>query len=379
MQILRQGHTASIYDTLTEINWAITDMCNYKCTYCFGQKPLNVENFSSRQDLQAAVKHIVAMNHSSYAVTFGGGEPTSHPHLQECICDLHESLGDRLAHILIITNGSRKVAWYENLFKQQKNTRLNINFSIHTEHVKLENIIEFTLYCANMLRIHFELMFNPDKRGYVHAVFKKLCLLRESVPFSLRVAQLREPPLFATVDTRYTPDDFAWMDKANQEFYAIAKKSGIFPQWRSNTQSKGLWDIVQNGERNLVTFSDRNQAMRNGLLNFKGMWCTMGTGLIAIDPDGTVRGAQCRLASRSRYNIFKNNPYDDPNFMGLVRCSEPNCGCGANDLIPKFADKDEALEFLRIYKTKVLTKENARNHLNHLKSQIGRIRSMYKK
>ena len=80
------------------------------------------------------------------------------------------------------------------------------------------------------------------------------------------------------------------------------------------------------------------------------MYCFTGSHMASIYPNGEVKGLICNHV-KPHFNIFKKDIIQNTYFMKLVKCSLPSCGCGANDPILKFRDKDEAGNILKILKS----------------------------
>ena len=85
------------------IDWNITDRCNYNCRHCFhaADNSFPRDEFSL-EEAKCFLDDVVTCGISSLRLT--GGEPTLHPHIREILTLMREK-GIRLA--TLITNGSR--------------------------------------------------------------------------------------------------------------------------------------------------------------------------------------------------------------------------------------------------------------------------------
>lgn len=349
--IYRQGTFESFYDTPIEVNWPITDMCNYRCSYCFGQRPIEKERFSSLKQIEVAVSNIAKLRHNRIMVTLAGGEPTLHPYFYDILRLLKENLQERLKTVLIITNGSRNQELYEQIAALGEEINIKVEISIHTEYVNMDHIVNLIKMMSPKINLEFPLMFNPEKRETVHKIFNELLELRKNNPFHLIVQTLRQPPNFDVLDCRYTEDDFRWQRDATQQFEEVSRSSVSNirrEEWENAFPKTFFWDIEDKEGRKIITDLDRNKAFQIGLLNFKGMFCTMGSSILSIGPDGTCRKVHCPVDTKT-HNIFEDIDAEEMNKTYLLKCPYENCGCGTNHPVPKFLDENEAITFIKTH------------------------------
>ncbi|MBD5647812.1 MAG: radical SAM protein [Desulfovibrio sp.] len=349
--ITRTGVLETFTGMPLEVNWGITKMCNYKCSYCFGQDALDNSRFTSLAYLKKAVDHIAELNRDTVRFTFGGGEPTTHPGLGELIEHIHHSFANRLQSVLVISNGSRNPKLYDRLVENEEIDRLRFNISLHTEFMELDHITSLIECLSHKALLSLNLMFHPLKRDFVRAVHQKLCELRLAYPFTLHVIFLLRKPRFDTMDERYLLQDFEWQKQATEEFGRAAQNG---PDMTFLTQRGYSGDLFWNyadpaRPYQKMAGKDRDTLLAEGNFNFKGMHCIHGSSLLCIGPDGTASGARCPEA-RKTYNIFQENPFTHRDFIRPVRCSSANCGCATNDQLPKFASEEEAHDFAEMYR-----------------------------
>lgn len=344
----RQGQYNTFYGMPLYINWHLTSMCNYKCSYCFyqGDKSIRKERFSTLTQLQAAVKHITNLNRPEYYITLaGGGEPTIHPHFFELIDLLHKSLKEKLKGINLITNGSQNNKFFNTLAHYAQCAPISVLFSIHTDHVKIKNIVECIENYSNIIKLNFNLMQNPAKQAYVNEIHDKLSMLRKKYTFNLNVNLLRNPPDFDTLDSRYAPIDITWRKEANERFENI---QGSALECQNTASSPLSFRFITKIHDDEIINKPYGHTRDEGLLNCNGLYCVAGSHLLAINSNGTCRGLRCSLAPLSADRIADNSPYEDENFITYVQCTMQNCGCSTNHVVPKFADKNEAKIFVEI-------------------------------
>lgn len=350
MKILKQGAKECLKDLPFQVNWIITNDCNYRCTYCFhygkGKTPPPHVPFATLEQLRIAVDNIASLNRPWYDIIFSGGEPTVQPHLFELISMLHETLGERLNNVLIITNGSRNKKLYKGLSGLAESINVELNISIHTDHVDMNHILELIENLSADIRMHFSLMFNPDKRDFVHEIYDIMLEQRKKHWFTMRVAMLSEG---SNIDPRYTPEDFTWQKAANEGFRNLVKSVNLSqtPRKRAYHGLQLFTDIEDNGEKKTLTNVDYNQKYVNSMVLFKGMYCVACAYLLSIWPNGWGNGMVCN-DDRVWHNIYSKNCFQPvlSKLIHAVKCTKPNCTCSANYPIPKFASEEDAKKYV---------------------------------
>jgi MoaA/NifB/PqqE/SkfB family radical SAM enzyme len=111
----RAGNSSE-HSQIKRCEMIITENCNFKCPYCRGlradiygakiRKQLTIEEIKNNIDYWCKDKPLEN-------IRFSGGEPTAHPDLLEAI-EYAKSRG--IIRIAISTNGSNRMAYYEELF-----------------------------------------------------------------------------------------------------------------------------------------------------------------------------------------------------------------------------------------------------------------------
>lgn len=353
--IVRHGHINAFYNDSLEVNWSLTDMCNYNCSYCFfhdsEKKKLNRSRFTTLEQLKNAVDNIASLKRSKYSIVLSGGEPTVHPHFAEILKYISLKIDNSALEIVVITNGSRLPSIYQDIYDIGKRVPVKFIISLHSDHVKMSQIVNIVEKYSSFVAIAFSLMFNPEKRIFVKEIHEKLISMRKQYSFSLRVVTLREPPRFDSVDTRYTKEDLAWQDAANSEFGIAAKNSPIplLPQMKLAV-IRSFWHLREENCHIFKKDIQRDLALKNGLLGFKGMYCSLGTNVLSVHSNGKCKGAHCGIAPVSPQTLFEKNPYENEEFISIVKCTLQNCGCATNDQILKFTDQQEAEQFIAHFK-----------------------------
>lgn len=351
-RIIRQGALECLYADPLDVSWLITAMCNYNCSYCFGHKKLDRSKFTPIADLKKAVDHIASTNRSYYSFSFTGGEPTAHPNFVELLEYLRSSFGKKLDWITIVSNGSRQYDLYERLAAMASDVNINLAISLHTEFLDVEHILSMINLSGQKLHLGFNFMLNPDKFDFCREIFETLLKARMHRPFTMDIMLLKAPPSFTAIDPRYNESHLNWRKECQKRFAIVCKESKQSSPVRYRQPRTKYWEYEEHGERvyRQQQFMDRSLMLMEGMFNFKGLHCCLGAHTLAIEADGSIRGARC-LQAPCRYNIFKENPFCKPDFIEAIKCAQVACECTNNDNIPKFPSETEALAYIKTFRS----------------------------
>ena len=358
--IHRQGAQDTIYGDRLNIEWLITNACNYDCSYCFdqGDKRPAPGNSPVWDDLKKAADRLIALNRSYYYFHFVGGEPTIHPDFSRLLQYLGSALSDRLS-LTIFTNGSRGGDYFSRLLpplmKKDGTPAVQIYFSIHPDRARLPDIIDLLEKTTPLAFVRGLLMFKLEQRQYVERIHEELARLRSEHLFDLSISQLLAPPNFTGLDCRYTERDLAWIGQCADRFSEAARNSdpsrSLLPR---PPRTADFWDVrTPDGQRVIHEYPGGRAdvpppiARSEGWYSFKDLWCALGSHCLVITIGGDCYGAQCSAAREAkRGNIFRSDPYQDGSFPKLIQCPLDFCPCAINQAIPKFSDGREARAFL---------------------------------
>lgn len=333
------------------VNWALTNMCNYNCSYCFGHKKPNHDEFSSPKDLVHTARLLLELDRSQYRFALSGGEPTIHPGFFDLQDVLSQS--NKPIRVHVITNASRGPSFFDQWTTRASGQDFSVSISLHTEHADIVKIHEILDILSSSGRdANISLMFNPAMKAAVARYHDYLCKLREKLTFRCKIVTLREGAGHARVDSRYGAKDFEWVDHCNETFAAIAKSTKRIPAKsqpkRTPFKLKNLYYIVQT-KTGLTTIpaNDGQKLFRGGLKNFSNFSCCTGLNLININSSGAFRGAVCSMVKYSKDSLFNMKSFSQNDLVNIVKCTLPGCGCVSNDNIPKFKYKEMALRYIQ--------------------------------
>ncbi len=127
-------------DDAISVLWNMGRRCNFNCSYC---NIFTHDNFSPHLSLEVCKKTIdtlIEKTDKKIFMSLTGGEPTVNPDFMEIIKYMHE----RIDHINVTTNGSRKIDFYLETMKYLN----SMTFSYHMEYHAREKIVDTIIACA---------------------------------------------------------------------------------------------------------------------------------------------------------------------------------------------------------------------------------------
>jgi MoaA/NifB/PqqE/SkfB family radical SAM enzyme len=292
------------------ITWEIMNTCNYKCSYCSpelygGTAPMpdynNALSFFNRLDEENTNKKILSLS---------GGEPTLWPKLPIFLKELSDSYS-----IEIVTNGSRTIRWWGDLFNQiDKIDRISL--SVHLEFAKKEHILkvcqEIHNKCTLTVMILFDLKF----------IETAIDLATDLKDLNLNLS-MRLKPIIAK-DKQFGKSEYS--DVQRDIIKGLEYNNAI-----SLRKIEAPASFIVNGESKTIYWA--NNLIAENKHTFKGMFCEAGNKRLYIDYKGTIFGATCETAKLNPLGNINDNTFIKIN--GMI-CNSDFCPCVPDIRIPKF-------------------------------------------
>ena len=129
-QLIRTGSPEAFQDLPLQVQWEITENCNFNCSYCF-QRHKRKNLYCSVEQAKKAVEHIAAANRPAYQIYLLGGEALTHPNLIEIIKLLDDNLGEKIQVLRFLTNGSFKQGQFEEIVQTARHFPLLVSISVY--------------------------------------------------------------------------------------------------------------------------------------------------------------------------------------------------------------------------------------------------------
>lgn len=295
---------------LFSINWALTNSCNYKCSYCHPSLHGGGITVPSRDSLinfiEQAIKHSNAIGTVAY-FEFGGGEVTTFRYFSDLIKLIHKRNG----MVCVVSNGSRSLRWWRNNSKYLNGVSLSyhINDVLNEEHfIEVAKLLEN----AKNTRLHVNVMMLPQRFNDCYLFAERL---KKKVKCSIALQ-----PLYEGFGSGKITKKYAYTDE--QEL--------IMQTFRGRPEEKNLQEprallVVeyQDGSKEILsTF----ELLVNDKVNFCGWDCYVGMESIVITFAGDIYRAWCMQDEKigsifDEHIILPSSP---------TRCRTNICQCGSD-------------------------------------------------
>lgn len=316
------------------IDYITSTVCNFKCSYCF--PGLNDGNFKFQDDIYLVKENFDALiffyrsvlNKDKIRVHLTGGEPTLWKHFEE----LCEHLKKHDVRLSVSTNGTRGVEWWKNVSTLVD----DVQFSIHSEFVNLDKVIETMdyLYVETDVVVSASVFMDPDRwEDNVNIVQR---MSEHPIPWFLKVMpiiKVGNSQIYKDFQKQYL--DHKIRKIPNAEW--LSKK--INQDKIDPINKKEIYFMFDDGSSENYNY---NKILNNNWHHFKGWKCNLGLDKICIDRDGTMNGScGVNVSFLSGLNFYSNNfktilNIQNPN---AVICTADYCDCTSNIEISKKNEK----------------------------------------
>jgi organic radical activating enzyme len=264
------------HDYDTAINWILTDVCNFKCEYCFNEK--RKHNSLEPIDIEKAIETL-RKTKRRYFITLAGGEPFLIPNF----IDLCKTL-TREHYIVIITNLSctQKI---EQFVKEISPERAYIHASCH-------------------VMAHESLGITDFSKNYSLLKNNNFCVKSDYVVY---------PPLLPRFEQDITYYRSKGVDLVAKEFSGYYKSKN-YPDSYTENDKKRLYKYGADGK---------------GYLKAKGTQCNAGYNSIVVDSKGDV--FPCHFVPIKLGNIYKKINFNSK----MLVCPIDFCICPLKSFEPR--------------------------------------------
>jgi sulfatase maturation enzyme AslB (radical SAM superfamily) len=150
-------------DINVNFNWMLTDLCNYKCRYCFagyGHDTTRPVSKLKKQHIRYAWKTVLPRlclkTIPKFQIDLVGGEPTLHPDIKTIVYNILEL--PNLDSLILTTNLSKPLSFFTD-FPSVKKFIINISYhDLYANEHTLEKIINLN----NTHNINVQIMLTDD-------------------------------------------------------------------------------------------------------------------------------------------------------------------------------------------------------------------------
>lgn len=320
---VRLEHANPEHKDYVVINWCLTNVCNYACSYC----PDDLHNGKAGWPDYYQVVEFCDKVFSHYAgkkiyFEFTGGEVTLWKDLP-AVCQFIKNRGGRVG---IISNGSRSLDFWEKFIEKIDHVCL----SLHPESAKEDHFFEVVKFCSEKVRTHVNFMMAP-------ALFNKV------LAFAMRIKEIPNismaiQPLVKDFGNELFDYNEVQHKVMNSQFDMIVKhikRNRHFEYYRG-----AMAMVNEAGERRDIApqrfiSSDRNR--------WKGWQCHIGLEQIVINMTGDIHRGWCLVGGRIGH--ISDKALKLPNKP--VTCNKDFCHCNLDIMATKTkAEKIDVSQFV---------------------------------
>ena len=262
------------------INWIMTNVCNFNCTYCPSHLHSGTILGPRPSQVMSIVSQIIASRpsvHKFFELT--GGEVTYYKDLLT-IANHVKSEG---ADFDILSNGHREIAFWKKL----KPFLDHICFSYHPENRYADHFIEVTEYLSEDVSVHVNLMMKPE-------------LFDECLNIANRIYKLQRPSLslqplheqIAGKKFKYSAKQLNVLEQQLKALNSMNHGPSFFspPPQRSKVYRGSMIFSTKDGQQDIYSTPE---ILAHHLNNWWGWSCYSGLENLSIDLRGNVKRAHC--------------------------------------------------------------------------------------
>lgn len=325
------------YDEYLSIQYAFTNVCNYKCNYCWPESHSGTSRWPDYDIICKNFDHLISVykthfNKKTVRFHLLGGEPTLWPRLGDFAKYIYEKHGCR---ITMSTNGSRTLRWWNEYAEYFS----DIQISVHHEFCDLDHIkaVLDCIYSKGTVMTAAMVLMDPLAWDKCVAIVDDLCAY--PVPWLVKLKYLIESDGddFGKINTTYTPE---------QLFY-LKDKIKKLPPDAYISKMKELDNIEQDRTAATIKFNDGTESPYKTILlyennrnSFVGWQCSVGKDRVTVQADGRLQGAcgELKIYGNRIFNIFDQDFTENftPDIIKpSITCSIPFCSCSTEIKLPK--------------------------------------------
>lgn len=319
--------TSNKSSNVLEIAWDPSNVCNFKCRYCFygsnhatHRNPddidLIVDNFRHLMD------HYKKIGKDKFHFFIAGGEPTLWKDLGVFIKKIKMYHN---VYISIITNGSRTLRWW----REYAHAIDDAHITHHIDQGDVEHIIKV----ADILHEHgskttVKVLMDPAKwdQGISDIKFMKKY---SKHPWFIMTAQVLEPEQINSNslinDVSYTEDQLKFIKKE------LKRIPGLKWFWKNRHLLKEhirLWESRAYLDNNTRIKSQSGTYFSKGWNNFKGWSCSIGVERVYVHWTGNITGScQSKLFGLNFYYNILDRKFKEKFNPNITTTICPNSGC----------------------------------------------------
>jgi organic radical activating enzyme len=302
-----------------QIRFLMTDVCNYKCSYCFPGS--NEGNYRFPKNNDTVIKNFQLLlneyksklGKTKFSIHLSGGEPTLWPGISKFCKELKNSHN---AEITLITNGSRTLDWWDENSKYFN----DVMISCHHEFSDVSYLMKVAdLLTSRDVKVGVSVLM--DSRHWNKCV---------SIVEQMRASEFTWP-----IQTK----EIVSIPGIGMDAYSVGQLEYLDGSMKRFPDSKYFQKHLQSIKHfeSIVTFSDgtTQQANSNTYINkkwngFKGWSCDVASETLLITWDGSITGGCQESLFNRPFNIYSELFVEEfkleANFKSII-CPRQDCSC----------------------------------------------------
>lgn len=310
---------------LLRIQYTLSDICNYKCWYCFPGCNDGSTRWPNVDVVKVNLTKLINYYLESKIVdkvqlNLLGGEPTLWPDLGELI--EYISINTKCT-ISVQTNASRTLRWWEKYGQYFD----HVGMSIHHEKVNVDHISNVaSILVSKKVSVLAVVLMD-------HTVWDKCIGLVDELKKTETKFMILAKPIHINGVTSYTDEQKKYLNKS------LKRIPSLKLLWQNRILYKEIMRynaIFDDGSK--VKVDSEHYFILNNLNKFKGWECNLGINFLAISKKGEVTGTcfQHLYGKKDFYNINDNDFVEKFNpVIKPVICEKSLCLCAGETSLPK--------------------------------------------
>ena len=321
-------------DDYLSLQYAFTNVCNYKCNYCWPEAHSNTRRWPDYDIALKSFDHIISVykdgvGKKKIRFHFQGGEPTLWPKLGDFAKAIYEKHGCR---ITMSTNASRTLRWWE----EYSDYFDDIMISVHHEFCDIDHIIAVAdlIYKKQNTMISAAVMMDPNAWNTCKGLVDKL--VAHPVPWLVKSWMLVDENEHMVKDS-YSKEDLEYLEN----------KIKRIPPVDYIEKMKALGAIQLDHTDAYIHFEDGSvkkfkafDVMSNQMNHFFGWNCNLVKDRLVVQANGEIYGS---CGQRNLFDIGMLNIFDDDfvskftkDIIKPVKCEQLICSCNSDIKLTKY-------------------------------------------
>lgn len=308
----------------SELFWIeleISNICNYKCYYCFPGYNTGTIKWPDFDLFVKNISHLIDYykkntNKKKFAIHILGGEATHWKKFKDFVKYFKENYN---ATIVLTTNGSKKVSWWDSVHPYLD----SVHISVHREYADFKHISDVAdLLHEKNVDVEANVFMDPFEWDKCEEILAGLKTSKQQWPINRREVSM--PKRFYT-------------DEQEMMLHEIIRESDKPIKFVIPPMSNDCATTVIDSEGNEHSMGYK-EILSKKTIKFKGWDCDLGVHWICVHANGNLSGVcQNRLYNSDvSYNIFDIE--FDTNFKPTISstiCHIEYCWCILEANMPK--------------------------------------------